>query len=285
VVTAALPGSVVALQYLILHLNRVQQDFEFELVSSAANLEPLIALLRQQDAVSQRELERLVRAFSSACSSKLRTLAATLQRHDEPPIKLIVLSLAHLEGQFYFRKIDDVAVIALGDWKKVMAPPSLVEFFITLVLRAAVSLTYPGIVSGHLGTKGCLFDFNDDLVGTRFKVLHAFICAACKQQLETKAPGLSSSLVKVMENQWLGKVDEPGSAAAIAAGLGYNLFRTKGLRPSWWETFKSGVQEEWAKGLVKLVFTVLLAALLVYLGFKGGGAGGGGVVYGAREGA
>jgi hypothetical protein len=41
-----------------------------------------------------------------------------------------------------------------------MAPPSIFEFILMLLLRQAASFRAPALSkSTHLGTKGCLFDF------------------------------------------------------------------------------------------------------------------------------
>jgi hypothetical protein len=64
-----------------------------------------------------------------------------------------------------------------------MAPPSLVEFIITLVLSASAD-TLPGTEDlTHLGTKGCLFDFNENLSNARFMALQGFICESCRLKL------------------------------------------------------------------------------------------------------
>jgi hypothetical protein len=76
---------------------------------------------------------------------------------------------------------------------------------------------------------------------------------------------LPAELEGVLRKQWLGKPTEPDTPARIASNLGYDLFVTKGLKATPWESFKSALRQEGAKQLATLVGGVLLAALVVTL--------------------
>jgi hypothetical protein len=103
----------------------------------------------------------------------------------------------------------------------------------------------------------------------RLKVLTGFICSHCSSALVADGyPKLPVELRRVLRKKWLGRVDVSDSPAAVAAKLGYNLFFTKGLTPTWWEQTRTTLHEEGVKEFIKLVGAVVLAALLLWLGLK-----------------
>ncbi len=68
--------------------------------------------------------------------------------------------------------------------------------------------------------------------------------------------------------RWLGKLDDPYSPASIVSKLGYNLFITQGIKPTLRETIRASLRDEGTKEFVKLIFAVILSALLLWLGLK-----------------
>jgi hypothetical protein len=77
---------------------------------------------------------------------------------------------------------------------------------------------------------------------------------------------LANDLVRVLDLSWLGEPSDPQSPAGIVAKLGYNLFITKGIEPTFWETIRLTLRDEGTKEFVHLVGTLLVAALLLWLG-------------------
>ena len=69
--------------------------------------------------------------------------------------------------------------------------------------------------------------------------------------------------------KWLGEPSDPHCPAGIVAKLGYNLFLTKGIEPTLWENLRSILRDEATKEAIKLIFAILLAAILLRLGLKG----------------
>jgi hypothetical protein len=267
-------ANVDALKFLVLQMNRLQGTFEFEFLpickdafldtlqgyDSSAPLKPLDRKAVKADALSfaQRYLNFLT------SENTLYTLA------ESPPDYFIVISLARFTDEYYSARQGPVSILALGDWESHMAPPSILEFILTLIIRealASVSQRLRG--SQHLGTKGCVCDFTPNLDEVRIKVLSAFLCEHCSSALVSDGyPHLSAEVRRVLRKRWLGKIDEPSSPAAIAAKLGYNLFLTKGLKATPLERAITTLQEEGVKEFVKLVAAVILAALLLWLGIK-----------------
>lgn len=151
-----------------------------------------------------------------------------------------------------------------------MAPPSILEFIMVMLMRQAASFVTASLSkSVHLGTKGCLFDFTADLGEARYKSLQSFICSDCRERMHVAgAVHLAADLERVLDLKWLGEPEDPHCPAGIVAKLGYNLFLTRGVEPTWGETIRSILRDEVTKEFVHLVGAILLAALLAVLGIK-----------------
>jgi hypothetical protein len=189
------------------------------------------------------------------------------------PSRLVLVTLAQFSEARYVISEPNIAILGLGDWKKHMAPPSIVEFIVTLLIRLSVGLLSPGFLpSRHLGTKGCLFDFNIDLNEVKFKVLQGSICQPCRGALAQEDNGwIADDLVKVLSREWIGKTSVVGSPASIVANLGHDLFITKGFKPGFWQTAVATLQKDGTKELIKVAALILGAALLVLFGLKEAG--------------
>src|SRR5262249_28168164 len=149
----------------------------------------------------------------------------------------VVISLARLEDGYYSTRAANVSLLALGNWKRKMSPPSIFEFVLTLVLREGIAAVAPSLRgSVHLGTKGCILDFTANLDEVKHKVLGAFVCSHCRAALLADGqPALIAEIPTVLEKKWLGKESDPESPAATITKLGHNLFSTKGLKTTAWE--------------------------------------------------
>ena len=142
-------------------------------------------------------------------------------------------------------------------------------------MRQGASFVAPSFSkSFHIGTKGCLFDFTSDLSEARYKALQSFVCSTCRARMqESGAVRLANDLERVLDMKWLGKPKDPYCPAGIVGKLGYDLFLTKGIKPTLWENVRSIIRDEGTKEIVKLVAALLLAILLLRLGrvlFYGG---------------
>ena len=256
-------------------MNGLQSTFEFEFLPSfdddvftnklqAFNSTVPITPLKRSDVKCEAP------AFAERYVDFLGSQNRYFELAEDPPSYFIVISLARLSEGYYSTRQWPVSVLALGDWKTDMAPPSILEFVLTLVIREAVAAASPRLRgSQHLGTKGCLCDFTASLDEVRIKVLSAYLCAHCSNALIADGhERLLNELRVVLGKQWLGAIDEAGSPAAVAGKLGYNLFVTKGLTPTWRERAMATLQEEGVKEFVKLVFAIVGGALLLWLGIK-----------------
>lgn len=267
-------ANVNALRFLVLRMNALQQTFEFEFLPSCDD--PFLNLLKSFESrtpplpLDRKGVRNQAAAFAARYRAHLEIEIAGYELAEGVPDYFIVLSLARMSDGYYSARQWPVSVIGLGDWKTKMAPPSILEFILTLVLRegvASISRRLRG--SQHLGTKGCLCDFTASLDEVRMKVLNAYVCAHCENAMVSDGyEHLASELRELLSKRWLGRIDDTESPAAISAQLGYNLFVTRGLSPTWRERTLAVLQEEGAKEAVKLVFSIVGGALLLWLGIK-----------------
>jgi hypothetical protein len=262
--------NVTALKYLVVHLNTLQSSIEFEFLAPASTDVLLVSLAKGRRLDRERcraglpdFRNRILRQFEqeqSAYELADRSL----------PEDFVVISLARFSDEHYGLKSDHVQVQALGNWDREMAPPSILEFIVVLLMRQAASFVTPSLSKSiHLGTKGCLFDFTSDLAEARYKALQSFVCSVCRTRMqESGAMHLADDLVRVLDLHWLGEVSDPHCPAGIVTKLGFNLFLTKGIEPTLWESIRSILRDEATKEIVKIVIGTLLAALLVKLQLK-----------------
>jgi hypothetical protein len=178
--------------------------------------------------------------------------------------------MARISEDYFTTRIRNVSVIALGNWETSMAPPSILEFVLTLIVResiASISKKLRGSI--HYGTKGCVCDFNVELDTVRMKVLNAFVCNYCRRALDDEGYNqVASDALTLLQRRWLGKSIDPESPASIAEKLGYALFTTKGLTPSLMERTMMVIHSEGLKLLLDFTFKLVFALMLLWFGLK-----------------
>jgi hypothetical protein len=258
-----------ALRFLVLSLNREQAQFEYEFLPFEDDDEFLVPFFGDTP-LSRERVQANAGTFTERFCEYLRNANTRWQLKEEPPVHFVLLTTATLRDNYYSVRTGNLSLIALGNWRRVMAPPSLIEFILTLLVQESVGAIAPRLSgSVHLGTKGCLFDFTPVVRDAREKVLHGFICSHCKALLAQDGfKALPEQLEHVLDGKWLGTPGDPGSPAGIAFNLGYDLFVTKGLRATPWESFRGVLQQEGATQIVRAVGVVIVALLVVVLGLK-----------------
>ena len=263
--------NVKALKYLVLHLNTLQKSVEFEFLAPQPN-DPLLATLKPYAVVDREACRERLAEFQQRMLAYGHAEQQAYNLSDPTqPENFVVVSLARFSDEHYGVKKDHVQVQALGDWDREMAPPSILEFIIVLLMRQAISFAAPALSkSTHLGTKGCLFDFTPELSEARYKALQSFMCANCRKRLQgSGSEQLVEDFSRASDLSWLGLPSDPHCPAGIVANLGYNLFLTKGIQPTFWENVRSVLRDEATKEAIKIVFALLLAFLLLRLELKG----------------
>jgi hypothetical protein len=268
-----------ALRYLLLHLNCLQRHFEYEVLPNEMPNSPLGALDSDTERVNRKEIkEKRVPEFLVAYKTFLRNESAKYGLKQEPPDNFVFISLATFDDEYYstrssykYTQPNRMSVLALGNWDREIAPPSILEFILTLVVRESIAFVCPSLEGSiHLGTKGCICDFTSSLEEAKFKALEGFICEYCRSAIENDGfPGLPEAVTRILRKRWLGKRSDPGSPAGILANLKYDLFVTKGLTPDPWERFVTTLQEEGTKQLLDILAKVVFGIIVLYLAVHG----------------
>ena len=266
--------NVQVLKFLVLHMNTLQQTFEFEFLPTYED--EFLQKLSKQTSVDRNEIKGAVPLFLDRYQKYLQEEVAVYRIKDVelPTDHLILLSMACFNDNYYTTRKNGLAILALGNWEASMAPPSLIEFIYTLILRESVAFISSSLSgSVHLGTKGCLCDFTAPLSEVRLKVLNGFVCSYCRAALQSDGFAiLADELVHILGKDWIGTSTDPRTPAGIAANLGYDLFITKGLKASKWEIMLTLLQQEGVKQLISIVGAVLqlilIALLILWLGLK-----------------
>lgn len=262
-----------ALRFLVLRMNTVQHSFEFEFVPFDP-ADPFLAKLLPGSLADQEEIRDGAAAFRTRQTELFGAYKRGFRTKESSPYHLIVLSTARFSDHHYSVRSHGVSVIALGNWRRSMAPPSILEFVLTFTVREAIASACRGLRgSVHVGTKGCACDVTPSLGDARQKVLSFYLCDYCRKALEDEDLGaLIPDIEKMLAKDWLGSSTDPSSPAAIASALGHDLFIVKGLRPTLPESIRVTLRQEGVKQLIAMsttiVSAVLITVVLVLLGLR-----------------
>jgi hypothetical protein len=262
-----------ALQFLILAMNKEQKLFQFEFYNFDPDAHPFLRLLNSRKTVVRAEAKQLMPDFATQARANIDESNSKLGLFEGSPDRFVVVSQCRFDDNFYSSRSGGVSVLALGNWKRVMAPPSFIEFVQALLVREAVAALCLSLsVSVHLGTKGCLLDFTEHLSDARQKVLRGYVCHHCRSLMQDDGePTLADTVTHLLDREWLGQSTDPRTPAGIMVSLRYDLFTVKGRQETRKEFFLTALRQESAKQIITVIGTLILALLLVILGLKTGG--------------
>ena len=261
-----------ALKLFILAMNRRQRHFEFEFVPNEVS-DPLLSALDIPVELDREEIRKAARDFPARFGQELLSVMTAYSIKDmRLPDYFVVVSMASFEDGYYNLRAKEISVIALGNWESSMAPPSIIEFIQTLIIREALAGICPALQgSQHFGTKACVCDFNQDLADVRLKVIMGFVCGRCRGALDTAGhPTVADDVELMLSKAWIGDLSSSSSLASTIEKFGVNLFIATGLKPTWKERVFNTIREDGFKELMKSFYAILLAGLLFYLGWKAG---------------
>jgi hypothetical protein len=261
-----------ALQFLILSMNKEQLLFQFEFYNFDPVDDPLLEMLASSEMAVRAKAKGLMPEFAAWARQSIDSENKQRGLSEEPPERFVVVSQCRFDDNYYAAYVGGVSILALGNWKRVLAPPSFAEFVQALLVREAIRALCPSLGgSGHLGTKGCLLDATPRLVDARQKVLHGYVCHYCHSRMEGDGqPNLGATVTHLLDREWLGQSTDPRTPAGVMVSLKYDLFTVKGREETRIEAFLNLVRQESAKQLVVIIGGVVLAVLLFVLGLKTG---------------
>jgi hypothetical protein len=262
-----------ALQSFVLAMNKEQSFIQFEFYKTELQHPVMAALSTKRKPINRGWLEGQLPDFVQSLRHDLNEACGNYDVREGTPGQYIVITQCRFTDEYYAMRVGQVAVIALGNWRRLMAPPSLLEFIQVLLVREAVSILCPSLKKpAHLGTKSCLMDLTPHLSEARQKVLAGYLCGFCSSRiLDDGNPELLAAVSRLIDREWLGSPAEPRSPAGIASNLGADLFIVKGLRATPSERLVAIFKEESVKQIAVLVGVIAAAAILFLLGIKSGG--------------
>jgi hypothetical protein len=255
-------------------MNKTQDLIQFEFYNADSSDPFIVELMtsKRQPVIRER-LRSMLPEFQRRLHAGLAENCNTFGLLEGVPERFVIISQCRFDDNYYSIREGSCSVLALGNWRRYMAPPSLVEFIQVLLVREAVAILCPSLSgSVHLGNKSCLMDFTQDLSEARQKVIAGYICHFCSScMISDNQSELTDVVSRLTDRKWLGSPADPRSPAGVAANLGYDLFIVKGLRATARERFVATLQEEGAKQIAVAVGVILAAAVLFLLGIKAAG--------------
>lgn len=263
-----------ALRSIVLAMNKEQDLLQFEFYNADPR-DPVMTevMTPRRRLVNREHLRSMLPEFNQKLCERLIDDCTKFGLYEDPPDRYVIVSQCRFDDNYYSMRQGSCSVLALGNWRRHMAPPSLIEFVQVLLVREAVAILCPSLRgSVHLGNKGCLMDFTPNLSEARHKVLAGYICRFCGSRMAgDNRPELPQIISRLIDRNWLGSPADPRSPAGVAANLGYDLFIVKGLKATARERFIAALQEEGAKQVAVVIGVILAAAILVFLGIKATG--------------
>lgn len=220
-----------ALKYLVLFQNTLQESFEFEFLPTWEESD-FLEKLDSSEPLDLKSVEQSADEFFRQYNKWLKKNANTYELSHEPPDCFLILSTAKFVDEYYVTGENNWQIVALGHWQRRMAPPSIVEFFMALLIMTAIDTACgDNFPPRHHATKGCIFDFTEDLADARFGVLTGFLCESCCETIkQSKSQKLVEDAKLLLRKEWLGDSTKPTGVATTAKKLGYDLFHTKGVK-------------------------------------------------------
>jgi hypothetical protein len=259
--------NISALEYLVLKLNTLQSTFEFEFLPCDLGEDKFIKLLGDHNEIDPDQVCAMSSEFLDRYRDHLRREMGKHDLQGSLPEYYMIVTRALFSDSHYTMIDGKLSIIALGDWEHLMAPPTIYEFCLILILEEAMALISPSFNDRmHFGTKGCIGDFTPDVDDARYFVLNAFLCQSCREALAKDGfDKLADEVTNIIRKDWLGTPDEPNTPANIVKKLGYNLFTTNKLETTIWEKIRNLITEEGVKQLVNIIGVIVLTVLLLWL--------------------
>jgi hypothetical protein len=264
------PLPLSALEYLALRINTLQNEVQFEFLPVNKDF-PFINKLRPNTVINMNAFRQTAPRFIEELDKFLIDTSKSYGLQPQLPDRYVIVSLSSLDSNYYELWENRYSAIFLGQWEDAMAPPSLLEFILTLIMIEGIGSIIQLDVNhiSHLATRGCLADFNPTIRDVRNKTLQGFLCHDCKAILKRKIGAKNTTnWIQILEKEWIGQLSQPSSPASIVEKLGYNLFITRGLALSSWQKLMQSLKEDGVKELIKIVGSLILAGLLLWLGLK-----------------
>jgi hypothetical protein len=255
------------LAFLTTYQNTLQGTFEFRLLS-CPDEDDFVDLLSRPEPPTHAQAAAEMPGFVSRIKAAQVAEASDYGLSNELIDKVVVLTGIRFSDNYYYVGNPKWAIIALGGWHRDFSPPSIVEYYLSILVTSALDALGANI-DRHYNTRGCIFDFNAALSDKRLSVLSGHICPKCAARIEAHSgtDTLADALI-LLKRSWLGTPGAPSEVATTVKKLGYDLFHTTGVKPSLKERLLSALEQEGLKNFLSITSQLLVAAALVIIGLK-----------------
>jgi len=127
----------------------------------------------------------------------------------------VVVTETPIHGHYLSTIGENMGVITIAGWNRRFSPPSVLEFILSNVQRAALRMLVTTEIGSHYPTRGCVWDFSATVEDARVSIASGYLCATCKDVI---AKALRQEQVEDVEgllrNDWIGSVDDSTSVAS-----------------------------------------------------------------------
>lgn len=171
----------------------------------------------------------------------------------------IIVTETSFQGAYFATALNEIAVITVANWQRNFAPPSPLEFILKMVQRYTTRICFGPGVGSHYSTRGCLWDFDANVMDAKITTSVKFICSQCRADLQIcMTPEKIKALECLIDHTWIGETENPGSVAStLKRVFDYDLARTRGLSPGFLDKLKDLSSHHVAEYLVKTAITVV----------------------------
>ena len=115
--------NIPVLKYLVLQINSLQQTFEYEFLPTNF-IDEFLQKLSNQTTVNREEIRAAIPSFLDRYRKALQAEITGYRIRDaEIPEHFILITLACFDDKYYSLRQGGLSIIALGNWKRWMAPP------------------------------------------------------------------------------------------------------------------------------------------------------------------
>jgi hypothetical protein len=174
----------------------------------------------------------------------------------------IVVTETPFKGAYFASAEGKVAIISVAHWQS-FSPPSVLEFVLRMVQRYTARIAFAQTVGSHYSTRGCIWDFDANVYDAKITTAVSFICAQCDAALSQALPTeKSDALRKLVDHKWIGRIEDTGSIGSnLRRIFQYDLARTTGLSPGFFDRVRDIGSAQLAALFVKTIVVVVTSAL------------------------
>jgi len=184
-----------ALKFLVLNFNKIQQCFEFE--------------FPEFDDYPM-ETEDYVKA-----GIPIAKLVNIVEEKDLDGDYFIGIIGGSIGQNWFWAASANFAIITTADWNKMFTPPSVLEYIIHCIVAVLIIMSdKTNTLHSHHPTRGCCLDYTYLKEEDKVDIALGYICSDCKAKIRERIGDNYVECFEKMNNrEWLGEVGQKGTTA------------------------------------------------------------------------